>query len=432
MSRPRPPWLASAAERLRQSLFFVPALCLAAAVLGAMGTLALDRRLADGVLPGWLTSSVADGRALLAAVAAGAITVASVVFSLMLVAVQMASQQFSPRNVRNFLGDRPQQLVLGIVVGTFAYALLVLRSAGSSTQGELSPPVSTLAAVVLAVVALLLSVLFALDRTARGLRVGTIADGVVGELRATIEACRPTLRDGAHPAEVPPEPAVVEEVEAATSGWVQLIDLDRLHDALPEGATARLVVEVGDHVWVGRLVATVDRPLDPERRDRLRSALVVGSARTMQQDLGFGLVRLTDIALRALSPGVNDPHTAEEVLQRLGGVLVAVLEREPPAVTSRRSGSTVVHPGRLGDDEVVRRALEEIRLAARSQPGVAVSLLGVIESVASTLRRHGLDAGRTELERQARLVVEEADVVPSVRPRLQGARDAALEVWQPG
>lgn len=122
-------------NRLAQSLFFVPFLLLAASILLAQITVQIDQSMAEDVLPNWFEVTVQSSRSILSTIAGGTITAASIVFSLTLVAVQLAASQFSPR-VRGFLGDRFQQLVMGTVVGTFSYSLMVLREVRSPPKGS--------------------------------------------------------------------------------------------------------------------------------------------------------------------------------------------------------------------------------------------------------------------------------------------------------
>ena len=153
--------------------------------------MALDRRFAAGDLPSFHSTTVDNARSILSTVAGGTISAAAVVFSLTLIAVQLASSQFSPRVVRGFVGDRFQQIVMGIVVGTFTYCLVVLRVVQkpleSSGSGPFLPQVSIVVAVTLAV-ASLLAVLASIDHTAKSLRVGALLDQVATQTVSVIES----------------------------------------------------------------------------------------------------------------------------------------------------------------------------------------------------------------------------------------------------
>jgi uncharacterized membrane protein len=332
-------------ERFRGSLFGRPALWVGGAIALALITNEIDRRTRHVDFPQELEASVGSSRALLSAIATGSIAAASVVFSLTLVAVQLSSTAYSSRVLRTFLRDRFQQDVIGLVTGTFVYSLLVLRVAGSGEDeaASLLPRVSVLVATVLAVLALL-GLIASINHTAQTLRVANVTRRIVDDTRRAIADRFPTDsaatdqvgQQGAGPGSIDKVfevPALAGFVcESDTSGWIQQISLVAICDALPEGAIVRLEVAAGAYVGLcAPLLTSWPAPPDSngaeERATRLRSAFSIGAERTLQQDVRLGLVLLEDIALRALSPGVNDPNTARAVVPQLGELVLAILSR---------------------------------------------------------------------------------------------------------
>lgn len=407
------------AERFRQSLFFLPALFVVGSILLALGMVEADRALGPEDLPNYLSTTVDNARSILSTVAGGTIGSASVVFSLTLVAVQLASSQFSPRVLRGFLGDRFQQVVMGIVVGTFTYSLLVLRVVQQpleeSTSDPFLPRISVLVALVLAV-ASLLAVLASIDHTAKSLRVGALLDHIAAETVQVIEDRYPRLdadpgpteirldapgvapatakvsggpTQPAHPHRAPPDALALCATEP---GWVTQISIDGILAALPEGSTILLETAVGTYLMPGSRFGRV-WPVEPDQSDQveaeLRGAVEIRSSRTMQQDVAFGLLQLSDIALRALSPGVNDPNTANESIVRIGHVLSRLLQHDLTASVLTSHGRSIVRPHELALSDYVDAAIEPIRRYARQEPVVLSALVRTIADVRSVVQIHG-------------------------------------------
>lgn len=402
------------AEKFRQSLFFLPAFFVLGSILLGFATVEIDRSLGEDDLPAIASTTVDNARSLLSTVAGGTIGAASVVFSLTLVAVQLASSQFSPRVVRGFLRDRFQQVVMGVVVGTFTYCLAVLRVVqqplDDSNAEPFLPQISVLVAVVLAVLSLL-AVLASIDHTAKSLRVGSLLDSITTEtvdvitfryrhrdsaddedsLRlggpSIVPAAPSTSDQGDDNADetVPPEGALV--VRSERSGWVTQISLEGILDAIPAGSTLLLESSVGTYLFPGSRLFAV-WPVAADDRDRLESSLrdtlEVGPARTLQQDVSFGTLQLTDIAVRALSPGVNDPNTAIEAVVRIGRVLATLLQHDLDASSITSNDRTIIRSRTLSAHDYVDAAVEPIRRYARAEPAVLVALVRTLGTAAET------------------------------------------------
>ncbi|MEZ5376364.1 MAG: DUF2254 domain-containing protein [Acidimicrobiales bacterium] len=418
-------------NRLTQSLFFVPFLMLSVSLALSQLTVQIDRQLAADALPGWFQVTVDSSRSILSAIAGGTITAASIVFSLTLVAVQLAASQFSPRVLRDFLGDRFQQLVMGTVIGTFSYSLLVLREVRSAPEGverAFLPQVSVALAVVLAVVSLV-AILGSIDHTAKGLRVGSVADGIVAATMRVIEqlpergsddtvvplvdapgvsSARPTPESG--PADhSPPGDALV--VWAPRTGWVTGIQVERLMGVIPDGVTVSLSAAVGTYVVRGTPIAFIwPRKIEAvdEIVDALPDVMRIEEERTMQQDISFGILQLNDIAMRALSPGVNDPNTANEIVVRLGAVITELYRRDLPPIETAAGRRRILRPSDPGRGDYVEQAFEPVRRYARQDPRVLEVIVGVLESIIEDChRRQGDEADVRPLIRQLELMSDE-------------------------
>lgn len=367
------------ADEASRSLFVLPALIvLASAVLGEV-LAEIDDRLDPGDLPGFLETTQDSARAILGAIAGGTITAAAVVLSFTLVAVQLASSQYSPRTLGRFLGDRFQQVVMGIVFGTFTYCIVVLREIEDvGPRAELAgPQLATSGAVVFSVAALL-AVLASIDHTARSLQVESIAERVS---RVAITIARdeyPLLAGPADPPDPLPEiPVDALEVPAHSTGWVQQFPLRAAIGCLPPGTTAIRHVVAGGHVAEGDPLATV-WPVPPRPAEVIRALQAtcdLGSTRTMQDDVGFGITQMVDIAARALSPAVNDPYTAQEIILRQTPLLAELVTRDL-TLHPVTDGDRTVHPAPGWDtDAFLDLAVGSLRWHAREQPWVLITLI---------------------------------------------------------
>ncbi len=414
----------AAQERFRGSLFYLPALYVIGAALLAGATTWFDRIYASELpgIPLLLPTTVPSARAILSTIAAATITVAGVVFSLTVIAVQLASSQFSPRVLRGFLRDRFSQRVIGVVMATFTYCLLVLATLPAPRDGETVQNVSVTFALVLAVLAVLAIVAF-LDHSARSMQVGEVIRRSSDETRALIREHLLELGEGVDPAfaGTRPDDQPDLQVTARTEGWVQQIDDSALLAALPEGAVLHVCVRAGSYVTPATLLAEVwSEGLDEDDADEVagdvRGAVHTGHERTMQQDMSFGIRQLVDIALRALSPGINDPTTAIEVIYRLGGLIEEILVHDLPAlITSDEEGRRVVRTAEVDHDRLVRYAFRQIRVAGIDQPAVIDKLVQVLGELHVHAQREGLQERATQLAEEARLAVTDLEAHVSLK-----------------
>lgn len=399
-------------QRLRQSLFVLPGACLLLGALLGEVVVRIDR--ADGA--DWLPDgpiSVDTARSVLTAIATGTITVVTLLLTLTLVAIQLAAGQLSPRTIANFLGDRVQQATVGVVLGTASFSLFALRALDPPpASGPADPPGLTVLVAVVLTLGALVMVVFSVDRTANRLSVGTLLRDLAADTCALVEhryGADPTVgheQPAAFAARAPDTPGHWPVVIGADrSGWVQLVDEAAVIEAVPEGATVELRCPVGTFVLSGMALARLDVPeLDDTRRARIGGAIAIGDHRTMQQDVGFGLTRLTDIGLRALSPGVNDPNTAREAILRSAQVVLALLACDLDPATVEVDGRTVVRAGVPGHDAFVRDAFDQLREAAHDDTATLHTLVRVLTLLHEEVDRRGLPGSVTELDRQRELV----------------------------
>ena len=424
--------VSSLVERLRSSLFLVPTAAVAGAVGGGLGMIAIDRRLDSGGtdLPLILASTVESARALLGTIAAATISFAGIAFSVSLLVIQLASTQYSPRVVHTLFRDPFNKRVMAAVVGTFTYCLVVLRSVRSPLEDggdAVIPNLSVGVALVLGVLAILAVVAF-INHNAHAMDVSEILERVsrdaVRQIRKEWQPADSGTRDTTMP-DVGERPGRC--VLFDRSGWVQLVDFDRLIKRVPEHATVVLHSYAGRYAVEGTAMCTVLHQGDSDSipsDTELRETVVVGDTRTMQQDVSYGVRQLADVALRALSPGVNDPTTAQDAIFHLTAVVAESLRHSPIKSIHGDDGRTVLlceAPDHVG---LIRLAFEEIRRAAAGQPAVCIYLLEALRLLAESIKDDRWPEAVGQIRAQAGLVVTGCELSQLVPEDLASVRNA--------
>jgi len=399
-------------EVLRTSLWFVPSLEVVAAIGLFIGTLAADRAAyrGDFVLPGWVISGSADAaRQILTTIAAAIITVVGVVFSIILVTLTLASTQFGPRMLRNFIRDRGTQVTLGTFVATFVYSVLVLVSIGTGSHGDFVPHISVTVTLALTVIDLGVLIYF-IHHTAISIQLPQVIASIAADLAEAIEEQgsgpgRPQLERGPSSAEL------LNRAEggggvllAPDSGYLQFIkhqNLVRL--ATKADAVISLEYRPGHFVVAGHRYATVWPPeAAPLVRKALGRAHIIGPYRTLTQDVSFGIDQLVEIAIRALSAAVNDTFTALTCIDWLGENLCKIVARWHPARVHRDAqGYIRVITAEPGYDRLVQRSFEKIRQSSLGMPAVMIREL---EALARIMTDTTTDGQRRVLLEQAAMI----------------------------
>ena len=357
---------------LRESYWFVPTLMAVAALLTASGMVWLDSHQATGWmdrLP-WLYAARPNGaRSLLSSIGGSMIGVAGTTFSVTIAAVVYASGQYGPRLLSNFMSDRGNQVTLGTFIATFLYSLVVVRTIRSpgETAGEpgFVPQLAVLIGVLLVLASIAVLIYF-IHHVPSRIHINSVIERIGTRLIVEIDRRFPTFigepADGeAAPGGVPPalrpgaDPALSGRLLARDTGYIELIDDERLMTiARDRDLILRLHYQPGDFARVGSVLAEVLPPdrLDDDTADALRAAFATGARRTARQDLRFPIDELVEIAARALSPGVNDPFTANSCLDWLGAAIADLAGRDLPSPLRADADGTlrvVAYPASFAD-----------------------------------------------------------------------------------
>ena len=327
-------------DRLRSSFWFIPAVLSAAACLLSFVTIYIDQQSETQYEAYWLFPGGPEGaRELLGTVGSSMITVAGVVFSITIVSLTLASQQFGPRLLRNFLRDRGNQIVLGTFIATYLFCLLILRRVtGTSDHVEaFVPVVSITTCVALAVLSLAVLIYF-IHHVSSSMHASNVIAAVTRELQQVADRALETNGTPSQ-SEIETFDSVLEldpqvDVDSNRNGYLQTVDYQTvLKELAKHSAFGTVLVRPGDFLMEGTRLICISgvENLSEEMAGRYRSCFIVGSQRTTVQDIGFAIDQLVEVAVRALSPGVNDPFTAMSCMDRLGQTLSYLAKKGIPS-----------------------------------------------------------------------------------------------------
>lgn len=407
-------------DRVRSSFWFLPALMAVGAVVLAFATVALDTPVTDWLTRKWgltYTGGAEAASSLLGAIAGSMITIGGVVFSMTLVALSLASSQLGPRLLRTFMRDTTTQMVLGTFVATFLYCLLVLRTIRRADENAFVPHLSVSLGVLLAVVSVGVLIYFihhvsvSIQANETVARVGTeLIEGIDRLFPEHIGRGAPRI-----PAE-PPDAGFLDTFDREArpigsdgDGYLQFVDGDALIElAMQENVVIRLERRPGHYVVATRPLALVwpGNKVTDQLRDGVNSAFALGNQRTSGQDIEFAVAQLVEIAIRALSPGLNDPITAITCVDRLGSALCRLAQRDMPSPyrCDSQDQLRVITPVFTFPD-VTDAAFNQIRQYGRSSAAVTIRLLETIAEVARSVRR---SEDRVALLRHAKMIARGA------------------------
>jgi uncharacterized membrane protein len=392
-------------------------LIIAAAILLAFGLIELQWKYQLALIANWPRLFAAEPRgseAMLSAIAASMITVAGVVFSITIVALAQASTQYSPRVLRNFMRDKRNQVVLGFFVGVFAYCLVLLRNISWDQEQHRIPSLAIFVAFLLALAAIGFLIFF-IHHIASSIQASTMTHSITAETLKVIDRMfpegqsRPEASEEVRPTRLPhPQ---WHAIPAEDFGYIQSIETERLFKlACKRQIVIRLEQPVGGFALKGRPLAWVCGcgPADTELVRQVNRNFAIDAHRTVDQDPAFGVQQLSDIAVKALSPGINDTTTAITAIDYLSELFCSMAGRK-------------LEPRRWFDGELVR-----IITCPFNFPGVLDSALepilenaegnrSVMHHILDALKRVGEAASLAEyreaLRHQASCV---AQIIPTI------------------
>lgn len=397
---------------LHQSYWFIPGLMSLLAAGLVIGMLWLDAFLVQlgfsnaGLLP---INDANGARTMLSTIAGSSITVAGVVFSITISVLANASSQFGPRLLPNFMNKKGTQFVMGGFLGTFIYSLLLLSQIQSGSEEHGMPQYALLLGLLLGISSFVLLIYF-IHHVAMFLHVPRILNDVYIDLRNTLEDCFPDKdSDVETPQDVPDIGEQKTGIMAERPGYLQAIDYDELL-AIATRADICLEVKVLPGVFLlphhVLISFSAHQLVDENTRAQIRTAFLLGDERTSFQDPEFAVDQIAEIAIRALSPGINDPFTAINCIDKLAAAVAFLAERRTAAVCLYDADKKLrLHRVFYDYAGILNKAFHPVRQHAAGTQIIYVRLLNVMEKLAELSLPQTY---RTTLNDIARITYEDA------------------------
>jgi uncharacterized membrane protein len=409
---------------VRASFWFAPALIVTGAVGLAAAAIAVDSLVELRFVersPLLFGAGAEGARGLLSAVASSMITVAGVVFSITIVALSLTSSQYTSRVLRNFMRDRVNQVVLGVFVGIFAYCLVVLRTIRGGDEGGFVPSLAVMIGLLMGLVGIAFLVYF-IHHIAVSIQAPSVIAAAAHETLSAIDRLYPKKVGEQVNAASNNERSSPEQdfqwrsAPSLATGYIESVDFETLRE-LAEKWKVKIRMErgLGEFAFEGApLLSVADSSLgdelSEERIGELNSVCVFSRERTLQQDVGYGVRQIVDIALRALSPGVNDTTTATMCVDYLAAIFARLATREMSIYSPKRFSPEEEEPRLFVReptfDDLFSGAFDQIRQNAAGNVAALGHLLTALEMIA---RAASDDRRKAILAEQRRRIVVTAE-----------------------
>lgn len=405
-------WLVNLWDSFRTGFWFIPAILIVTAICLAIVLPEVDRQL-DGVMPDWLKTAGDTARSTLASLASATLTLAGVAFSVTVVTLSTTSSQLGPRLLRNFLGESITQFTLGICLACSIYCFVLLWRIDDATGSWFVPHLSVALAALMTLAVLCLIVYF-IHRVAQAIQPMHVVAEVSHDLDAAIDRLFPD-RIGEAPPDEHDHASVLEQVDnkpatavkAAAEGYLQAINGDvLLQVAIQNDLLIVLNCRPGDYLISGRQIANChpETKCPSEVAKQISEAFLVGNQRTPRQDVRCAVDELVEVAVRALSPGINDPFTAMASIDRLSGAFCRLAERETPSairVDDEHTPRVITKPTEF--PEILHAGFSLLRQHSARSITVSLRLLHALRVVAQSAHS---ESYRNAILQQAELVLE--------------------------
>lgn len=394
--------LASIWENVRTSFWFVPTLMTCGAIVLSIFTLWLDEGSVNTGTHGvwWIYSGEASGaRSVLSVISGSMITVTSIVFSITIVTLTLASGQFGSRLLRNFMRDTGNQVVLGTFIATFIYSLLILRSVRSEGGNEFIPYISVTVGVILVFLSVGVLIFF-IHHVSTKIQAESIVNAIFEETTEAVDNEFPQQLDDEEEKGINRQQSLQSDlpetfyekaydIKAGSSNYLQVVE----HKTLLKLAEKQdLILEIlyrpGDFIIRDSTIMLVWPPhqIDDALHNKLYNNVILGVHQTLTQNAEYGIKQLVEIAVRALSPGINDPFTAVNCIDRLAAILCQVAGKQfPSSRHCDEKGKLRVVLKTTTFEGYVDTAFNQIRQNSESSPAVMIKLMEAINRITNHL-----------------------------------------------
>ncbi|PQO27000.1 DUF2254 domain-containing protein [Blastopirellula marina] len=406
-------------DRARASLWFVPILCTLGGILSAVVMLAFDYSWNDKwKLPFWLETTTDGAQTILSTISGGMITVVGVVLSMTMVTLSITSSQFGSRVLRSRIRDRTTQWTIGAFLGTAVYSLVVLKMVRKIGEEDfLIPHFSVMVAILFTITSLVI-LLYFIHHITMIAQAPEIVASLAHDLTRSIETIFPEKIGDPPPSDLPPSQKITDAqrealkngvpIRSASEGYIQTIEGDELLALAVElDVMIELPKRPGD--FLARqdkiaLVAGNGKQDEKKLTEAINDAFYLGNSRSPRQDVNCSVHELAQMAVRALSPGINDPYTAVNCIDRLSAALCQLARRRMPDANRFDSqGNLRLVVDRQSFSSVMHAAFDQIRCYASSSTAVSQRLMEGYLRIAENVS----DADQaTDVLHQARLTLE--------------------------
>lgn len=375
-------------DRLAGTLWFIPAVMAVASLLAATLSLYIDSRWQpgdDGFFSVLFQANVSGAQAMLSTIAGSMMTVAGVVFSVTVVALTLASSQFGPRLLRGFITDNVNQAVLGTFIATFLFSLIILKAAYQNADTPFIPHVSLLVSLFFALASIAALILF-IHRITISIQASSIIGRVLTQFASSIDHLTTAKAPSAPSAGADFHADLIQTFAAPDSGYLARVDTESIITWSQEvDRHLALHIRLGEFVAADMALFTVSGPpLTDADRDLLRGAITIATQRIPIQDLACSILQIVEIAVRSLSPGINDPFTAIACIDRLSGPLRVLAGRYfAPEFVNDDNDMVRLHMPTETWPSIMAACFAQIRQNAQGKPAVFSSLFAAYARIAS-------------------------------------------------
>ena len=401
-------------KELLASFWFVPVLIIGFFIVLSIALVTLDSHVTlshDGWLRFFLVNSADSARSILTTISGAMIGVAGTVFSVTLVALTLASSQFGPRLIKNFMYVRLNQVVLGSYISTYLYCLLVLNAIKDNDSYNFIPSISILFSILAAVVNIILLIIFI-----HQIAVSIQADKVISEISDLIANQVRTLFPEKLGYELKDETFFDEEtafaaytmktsIKSTQAGYLQYIDSEALMKTVSENGTLlKLHYRPGSFLVEGEEIAILYAKKEQEAASlkNIREQFIFGKTKTSQQDLEYSIYQMVEISVRALSPGINDPFTAIACIDNLTATLCYLAQAKfPSKYRVDKDDNLRVIADVLDFKGVVDAAFNQIRQFSGGSTAVIIRLMEALTTI----------LGIVKMESYKQIVIKHAEMV---------------------
>ena len=409
-------------SNLRGSFWFVPSLIVAISIVLAVAFIGMDSTGSQQWMARWprlFGAGAAGARGMLSTIAGSMMTVVGVTFSMTLVTLALASSQYTSRILRNFMRDRVTQVVLGIFAGIFTYCLIVLRTIRGGDEGSFVPSLAVSFGVVLAIGGIAVLIFF-IHHIASAIQASNIIASVAAETIVAVDRLFPgklglgPADDGEGPSSLLPPERNWQAVPARANGYIQGVDsaallrLARKHKTI-----VRMERGIGEFVVRDTALASIalEAPPAEEIIAGVQAAYSIDRHRTVEQDSAFGIRQIVDMALRALSPGINDTTTAVMCVDYLTAILARLASRPIPSSHRYEEGELRVITIGPTFASLVAESFDQIRGSASGNVAILLRMLASIEII----------AGLTDSPSRRRVLLEHVQGIAELADRTIGS-----------